>query len=85
MQKRKVQKTLQQPEGLKLLAPAALCNYFETRTKRSLRWAAVDHLPRTRVVVGSNPAELFSLLYPQSGMSLMQVPRGAAKLLIFSY
>ena len=47
---------------------------------------SVEHMPRNREVVGLNPARywIFSILYPFSSATLIQVPRGDATLLIFS-
>ena len=46
---------------------------------------AVECTPHIREVMGSNPAgfRAFSLLYPLSNSSLIQVPQGSATLLIF--
>ena len=49
------------------------------------RSTAVEHTPRNREVVGSNPAGCwaFSLIYPLSSASLIQVPQRGGTLLIF--
>ena len=62
---------------------------MDTRTLEALGAgcsAAVEGTPYDREVVGSNTARcwgFYSLLYPISSASLIQVPQGGATLLIF--
>ena len=57
----------------------------KTTYSRQQLYTAVERRPRNREVMGLNPTRrwAFSSLYPLNCVSLIQVPQGGAKVLIF--